>query len=120
MNRQTWAQRIAPQTAYRRAAGRRRYNAARQRAAHKRLLPLAKVIARTGDLEAVLRGKRDAANMPRGLISALAATFGVHRSTVCRDIGRLARWRAWELDYSGATDIVTIRLSGLGTLAYRL
>ena len=118
MNRQAWAQQTTPEAAYHRAAGRRRHNAARRRVAQRRLFPLAQAIARTGDLEAVLC--RKAPVVPRGLISAVAKDLGVHRSTVWRDVRRLARFRAWSLCYYGATGIVTIRLRGLGTVAYRL
>jgi hypothetical protein len=100
-----------------RAGGRRRYNAARQRLADRRLNPLARQIAAVGDLESAL-GSGERKPLPRFLIPALAKALGVHRSTVWRDVQRL-RHRSYCWEYSGDTGMVKVRLYGLGIFSYR-
>lgn len=68
---------------HRRAGGRRRYNAERQRAAWAR---------RKAIIEAI--GEGTALLSPHGIQTALAERFGVNRSTICRDIAAIRKaWR---------------------------
>ena len=84
MNNKTWHRRyLVPywgcptdaQTAYRRAGGRRRYNAERARERERRRDRVAAI--------AVELGPRFFA---RGAQAEIARRLGVHRSTVCRDL----------------------------------
>jgi hypothetical protein len=72
----TWGAPVSSGEAYRRAGGRRRYNAARRR--HKQLRR-AQVLALTVGVDCSLWG----------LQSALAERLGVSRSTVCRDFAAI-------------------------------
>ena len=62
---------------FRRAGGRRGYNAARQRMAHFRRHRIVGLLREIG--------------MGRGCASKIARRLGVHRSTVCRDLQYLDR-----------------------------
>lgn len=88
MRATSWKNRTSPDEAARRAAGRRRYNAERQALAQKRRNEIKEMIGEEG---IILCGK----SYGRGKESQLAIYFGVHRSTICRDIEALrAEWRA--------------------------
>jgi HTH domain len=117
MNRNSWKQSKNSNEAYRRAGGRRRFNAARRRLAARRLLPLSHRIAIMGNFECFMGSGRG--NLwPRSLIPALARELGVHRSTVWRDVRRLQAWpKSWE--FRGATGMATVRLYGLAKFSYR-
>ena len=116
MNRTICTQPRSTPEAHFRAGGRRRYNAERQDRAELRLLPLAFRLAELGQLINILRS-RGRAKMPRLPISALAKAMGVNRSTVWRDVQRLGHWNyCWE--YSGVTNMVKVRLDGLGSFTY--
>jgi len=80
MQRHDWAARTDSGTAYRRAAGRRRYNAERRRRAEERRAAIAELLDRAGPAVLLFR---------RCLAPGLARAFGVHRSTVWRDLQRL-------------------------------
>jgi len=116
MDRTAWTQPTGIQSAFRRAGGRRRYNAARRQLADRPLIPLARRIAARGELEDTLDGHR--MPLPRSLIPELARVLGVHRSTVWRDLQRLRRQNyCWE--YSRVTGMVTVRLYGIAKFTYR-
>ena len=74
MRRYEWNQWTSRETTFRRAGGRRRFNAMRRRRADQRRAAIVNALG-----AAILFP-------PRGLISALAARFGVHRSTISRDL----------------------------------
>lgn len=118
MNKQAWTLTKDLQEVHRRAGGRRRYNAKRQRLADKRLIPLVHWLAATGDLESAL-GKGLKPHSRHPLIPALAKVLGVHRTTVWRDAKRLRGWR-YHLLYRGATDRVDIWLPGFTRVSYIL
>ena len=118
MNKMAWTQPRNVGEVNRRAGGRRRYNAARRRMADRRLIPLARQLASLDLLDELLT-VRQPKPLPRHLIPTLARALGVHRSTVWRDVKRL-RKRHYHWEYRGATDLVTVRLTGLVTFSYRL
>jgi hypothetical protein len=119
MNRTGWTSAAGFNAVCHRAGGRRRHNAARQRQAAQRLLPLARRLAEIGYLETALgQGKRKP--LPRWFIPQMAGAFGVDRSTIWRDIRRRLRRWPWTFEYRGATDLVTFRLHRLGVVVYRL
>ena len=80
MKRYEWSSWTDAQTAQRRAGGRRRYNAMRQRQAEARRA-------------AILKGLEDMGLeprfLPRGLTAFFAKAFGVHRTTIWRDLQRI-------------------------------
>ena len=76
MNRYDWNRWIDPEAAKRRAGGRRRYNAQRRRRAD----------ARRAQIAAWLDENLWAVMFPRGVPTALAPAFGVHPSTIWRDL----------------------------------
>lgn len=81
---QTWSSPTSPEQAYRRAGGRRHYNAKRSEAAFRRRMEVFSALygsGRTGSR--VLR---------HGDRAELARTLGVSRSTVCRDVKEVWRW----------------------------
>src|ERR1035437_2478358 len=75
MDRQAWAAPMNAIEAYRRAGGRRRYNAALRRAANRRLIPLIRQIAAMGDLDG--QWMKQPKPLPRHLIPALAKVLGL-------------------------------------------
>jgi len=108
------------QEIYRRAGGRRKYNAARRKIADRRLIPLTRQLAVMGELEAAI-GLEPRKRLPRHFAAAMAKALGVHRSTVWRDIERLrTRKIRWNWKYSGDTGMAVIRLRGLTKFAYKL
>ena len=76
MNRYEWGSWTAKATAHKRAGGRRRYNAERQRRAWER----------RAAIDEWLCEHPWAAFFPRGLPALLAPAFGVHPSTIWRDL----------------------------------
>ena len=76
MNRYDWGSWTDASTARRRAGGRRRYNAARRRRAWERRAAIA----------AWLEDRPGAMFFNRGLPGVLAPAFGVHPSTIWRDL----------------------------------
>jgi hypothetical protein len=72
-----WSAQTDFETVCKRAAGRRRYNAERQAEARKRYKQVKDVIWSPDGCK-------------RGTQAELARAFGVHRSTICRDV---AKWR---------------------------
>ena len=74
-----WSNPISWQTVYRRASGRRHYNALRQFQA---------VIRRHTLLELLASGRYGRLG-DHGVQTRLATVLGVHRATVCRDIQAL-------------------------------
>ena len=80
MDRADWGHPTDPETAARRAGGRRRYNAARQLIAAERRARVARLVV---DVLLATNGR-----VPRGLQTVIAERFGVHRSTICRDLQR--------------------------------
>ncbi len=81
MNRYDWNRWIDAEAAKRRAGGRRRYNAQRRRRAE----------ARRAQITALLEKNLVAALFCRGLPAALAPAFGVHPSTIWRDLQLILR-----------------------------
>jgi predicted DNA-binding transcriptional regulator YafY len=83
MNREAWRQRTDPETVNKRAAGRRKFNRARQQAQQARRLQVRQALALGYEV---------------WTLDALAAKFGVSMATVCRDLAALgvdlARLRA--------------------------
>jgi hypothetical protein len=77
MNRRAWRQPTTNEAAFKRAAGRRRYNKQRQLKAKARRALLVKQFG----WRALL--------MVRGTKSLAAATLGVHPATIGRDVDRL-------------------------------
>src|SRR5262249_44810234 len=95
----------------RRAGGRRRVNAERKARAWKRRKEIKELIG--GNF--ILLGSSYA----RGLETKLAAHFGVHRSTICRDKeALLAEWRENHI-CSGCGAVNDISLKALARLARR-
>ena len=81
MNRYDWNRWIDAEAAKRRAGGRRRYNAQRRRRAE----------ARRAQIAAWLDENLWAVLFSRGLPVALAPAFGVHPSTIWRDLQLILR-----------------------------
>ena len=77
MNRHEWFLCVDRQTVCRRAGGRRRYNAMRRRKAEARRAAISERLGVNGLCLAL---------MYRGATVALAAAFGVHRTTAWRDL----------------------------------
>lgn len=116
MSKSSWTSATGSHEAYRRAGGRRKYNAYRRRRADQRLIPLAQLIAPLGEWEVALKYRKP---LPRPLLPALSKSLGVHRSTVWRDFQRLRRWpSSWQ--YSSDTGMATVRLYGLVKISYPL
>jgi len=76
MNRRGWSKRTDAETTKRRAGGRRRYNAMRRRRAETRREAIAELLI----------GNLTVAYFTRGLPGALAKVFGVHPTTIWRDL----------------------------------
>jgi hypothetical protein len=74
----SWSAQTDFETVCKRAAGRRRYNADRRAKARERF----KIVI---DLSLPSEGRK------RGSQAQLARALGVHRSTICRDVGRWKR-----------------------------
>ncbi len=81
MNRYDWNRWIDAEAAKRRAGGRRRCNAKRRRQAD----------ARRAQIAAWLDDNLGFVLFPRGLPAALAPAFGVHPSTIWRDLQLILR-----------------------------
>ena len=81
MNRYDWNRWIDAEAAKRRAGGRRRYNAQRRRRAEARREAIAEFLEE--NIAAVF--------FSRGLPAALAPAFGVHPSTIWRDLQLILR-----------------------------
>jgi hypothetical protein len=81
-----------PEDAYRRAAGRRRYQAQRQKSQRDRQVTVLAVLAR-------IKWQRS-----YGIGSKLAAHFKVHRATICRDFDYLIQWRTELTSRVGSRD----------------
>ena len=79
MNRAQWTARTDAGEAYRRATGRRRYNQQRRERAQARRQGIRAILER-----GILHPRE------HGLLAALGRHFGVHRSTVYRDMAALA------------------------------
>ena len=79
MNRARWTARTDAGEAYQRATGRRRYNRQRRKRAQARRQGIRAILER-----GVLHPRE------HGLLAALGRHFGVHRSTVCRDMAAIA------------------------------
>jgi hypothetical protein len=73
MKKRQWATQIDSGRAARRAGGRRRYNAQRQREMWERRFEIVRICSTEGDL-------------PRGAQRLLAERFGVHKSVISRDM----------------------------------
>ena len=98
MNRYDWNRWIDAEAAKRRAGGRRRYNAQRRRRAE----------ARRAQIAAWLDENLGAALFPRGLPAALAPAFGVHPSTIWRDLQLLLRGGRIINVYSGDEHLFSV------------
>lgn len=98
MNRYEWKKTIGPDLARRRAGGRRRYNAKRRRRAE----------ARRGAISNWLAENPTAAIFSRGLPAALAPAFGVHPSTIWRDLQWLLYGGSAVNFYSGDKHLFSI------------
>ncbi len=81
MNRYAWNRWIDAEAAKRRAGGRRRYNAKRRRRSD----------ARRAQIAAWLDENLGAVLFSRGLPAALAPAYGVHPSTIWRDLQLILR-----------------------------
>lgn len=81
MKRYEWASWTDRETVKRRAGGRRRYNAERRMRAE----------ARQAAIDRWLGEHPWAAFFPRGLPAAIAPAFGVHPSTIWRDLQQILR-----------------------------
>lgn len=88
----------------RRAGGRRRINAERKARAQKRRDEIKEIL---GDGGMLLCGRTGG----RGKESKLAAYFGVHRATICRDIAALkAEWRRAHIcSFCGSVESVPLK-----------
>ena len=91
MNGHDWFRWIDAEAAKRRAGGRRRYNAQRRRRAD----------ARRAQIAAWLDENLWAVWFPRGVPATLAPVFGVHPSTIWRDLQLLLRGGTIINFYSG-------------------
>jgi hypothetical protein len=91
LSRHAWGMRIPTALAYRRAGGRRRYNARRAFQRALREDKVAALLIRSGN-----------GLFERGTLARIARDLGVHRSTVTRDVARLLGPLAgpnWRLGY---------------------
>jgi hypothetical protein len=82
MNTKDWSEWTDSRAVYRRAGGRRRYNAIRRLRAECRRVKLARLC---------LKYYPDYPPLARGLQTRLAAELGVSRSTISRDLAYLFR-----------------------------
>ena len=98
MNRYDWNRWIDAEAAKRRAGGRRRYNAQRRRRAD----------ARREAIAELLEENIAAAFFSRGLPAALAPAFGVHPSTIWRDLQLLLRGGRIINVYSGDEHLFSV------------
>jgi hypothetical protein len=78
MAREDWGQPTDPESAARRAGGRRRYNAVRQLIAAERRALVARLAL---DVVIAANGRST-----WGMQTVIAEHLGVHRSTICRDL----------------------------------
>lgn len=77
MNRAAWNQQTSPEQAYKRASGRRAYNASRFYAAATRRHTLAKMLGGYAPI--------------RGELASVAQRLGVSKATASRDVAQLRR-----------------------------
>jgi hypothetical protein len=84
-----WSQEIDTKSAYRRAGGRRRFNAVRRFIQGRRRAEVARLLNCKGTL------------FRRGIQTELARELNVSRSTICRDVAYLIRL-GWPCPYCGA------------------
>ena len=89
MKPEKWSKLTSSEKVFRRAGGRRRYNAMRQRRAEARRQEMARVLGPMALLD------------PHGLSVALARAFGVSRQTAWRDLQRILGGREYEFYSNG-------------------
>ena len=89
MEREEWSKLTSSEEVFRRAGGRRRYNAMRQRRAEARRQEIARVLGPMALLS------------PHGLSVALARAFGVSRQTAWRDLQGILGRREYEVYSNG-------------------